>query len=325
MEKDKDSNNFITCNLKVGDRIDSLDLDEVWSPATVVAIECGDSNKVFIKYDGWGDDWNEWVDLGSLRVAKVYSFTRLSKCWVKVPGGYPWWPALVTLRCPLPNSSKGRAALKREEKTFVQLFTPPAKYLNEGVWLDNAKVSLWSCRYENRIKADKGKKFLTAVKEANANNAPVLMFKYSEGTLLEQHATVIKDPVPVKEEIFEESQTDQSNSSPQKGRKRKADVTSSSVKTDESTASEPVCTNCANHPFVNETDTGKENKAFPDEDDVNIIPRPNLSEILDLIGIDPIEDSRRIFFYGDGQSLKAKRKRAIPFKLLVKGIQQCMS
>mmetsp|Transcript_29277 Transcript_29277/g.38485 ORF Transcript_29277/g.38485 Transcript_29277/m.38485 type:complete len:439 (-) Transcript_29277:135-1451(-) len=202
--------------LKVGRRIDALDLEQVWSPATIV--EVGEDSKVLIKYDGWGSEWNEWVDPEKQRhrIAKVYEFTHLSKCWVKV-ASQPWWPAMVTVRRPMSGSTEGQEALRLEEKTYVQLFAPPAKYLDSGLWLQTSKISPWMYRYDKRKEAVKTSKFQKAIQEAERSNVASLPLVYQEGTLLAGDAN---DASEGKEKSTSERKEKKDKRSKEKGSKR---------------------------------------------------------------------------------------------------------
>lgn len=49
-----------------------------------------------IKYDGWGDEYNEWVPASKQRLAPLHMFTIVKKCWAKLTK-WPWWPAFVRI------------------------------------------------------------------------------------------------------------------------------------------------------------------------------------------------------------------------------------
>jgi hypothetical protein len=68
-------------------------------------------HQVEIKYDGWPDEYNEWIPLSAQRLAPLHMFTIVKKCWAKLTK-WPWWPAFVrhslsmavALACNLANA-----------------------------------------------------------------------------------------------------------------------------------------------------------------------------------------------------------------------------
>lgn len=52
--------------------------------------------QVEIKYDGWGDEYNQWIPVSADRLAPLHTYTLVKKCWAKLTK-WPWWPAFV--RC----------------------------------------------------------------------------------------------------------------------------------------------------------------------------------------------------------------------------------
>jgi hypothetical protein len=65
----------------VGQRIEVLDIDSIWSSAYVVDVLEG---KIEIHYDGWDDNWNEILDVDSSRMAPIYTRTSRLKCLVSL-------------------------------------------------------------------------------------------------------------------------------------------------------------------------------------------------------------------------------------------------
>ena len=57
--------------------------------------------QVEIRYDGWGPEYNEWVNVNSARLAPFHMYTIVKKCWAKLTK-WPWWPAFV--RMPLVST-----------------------------------------------------------------------------------------------------------------------------------------------------------------------------------------------------------------------------
>lgn len=63
IENDQKSNEIGSRNLPdgffdVGNRVDAKDCNGVWYPATIVS---STGRKVLVNFDGWSDDWNEWI------------------------------------------------------------------------------------------------------------------------------------------------------------------------------------------------------------------------------------------------------------------------
>lgn len=55
-----------------------------------------------IKYDGWGDEYNQWIPVSADRLAPLHMYTLVKKCWAKL-NKWPWWPAFV--RVPASGGS----------------------------------------------------------------------------------------------------------------------------------------------------------------------------------------------------------------------------
>lgn len=60
-----------------------------WSPCNRYPF-----NQVKVRYDGWGDEYDEVVLLDSGRVAPYHTYTWSVKVWVRYLN-WPWWPAVV--------------------------------------------------------------------------------------------------------------------------------------------------------------------------------------------------------------------------------------
>lgn len=73
---------------------DVLDNVGVWNVAQVLAIKS--SSSVCVRYDGWGADYDEDVDLGTGRIAPYHTYTWTVKCWAKYLN-WPWWPCVVSM------------------------------------------------------------------------------------------------------------------------------------------------------------------------------------------------------------------------------------
>eukprot|EP00826_Nyctotherus_ovalis_P020761 TRINITY_DN1656_c0_g1_i2.p1 TRINITY_DN1656_c0_g1~~TRINITY_DN1656_c0_g1_i2.p1 ORF type:complete len:349 (+),score=73.84 TRINITY_DN1656_c0_g1_i2:198-1244(+) len=58
--------------LRIGQWIDVKDTIDEWLEAQVTKIREG---KVFVHYNGWGNNWDEWIDCGSSRIAPFRTYT----------------------------------------------------------------------------------------------------------------------------------------------------------------------------------------------------------------------------------------------------------
>ncbi|RLN66827.1 hypothetical protein BBP00_00002012 [Phytophthora kernoviae] len=101
-------------SLKTGDWLDVVDSDGIWNVAQVLRLPS--ANTVEVKYDCWGDEYDEVLRRDSLRIAPYRMYTWAVKCWAKL-GSWPWWPALVTIRTP--GSDEGATNLSLEQRLLV--------------------------------------------------------------------------------------------------------------------------------------------------------------------------------------------------------------
>lgn len=172
-EKDEDSN-LADVEPEVGMEIDFRDPDYIWSSGKIVAVKSTKSKagkkQVTVQYDGWPPDWNEVVSWPSVRIAKLFTYTKRIRCFVdgilpkksppkKKASGDPGrkpvtchvWPCMVRFRMPHP-AHRGRAEelLRLESNVFVQPYAPDTlpndivcTIENGGVWLHNNRLRMW--------------------------------------------------------------------------------------------------------------------------------------------------------------------------------------
>lgn len=172
-EKDEDSN-LADVEPEVGMCIDFRDPDYIWSSGKIVAVKSTKSKagkkQVTVQYDGWPPDWNEVVSWPSVRIAKLFTYTKRIRCFVdgilpkknppkKKASGDPGrkpvtchvWPCMVRFRMPHP-AHRGRAEelLRLEPNVFVQPYAPDTlpndivcTIENGGVWLHNNRLRMW--------------------------------------------------------------------------------------------------------------------------------------------------------------------------------------
>ena len=225
-----------------GMKVEIRDPDYIWSAATVIGIERdssasnlqADQNNTYskntyvrdltsstgisknnsnqslvtLRYDGWGDEWNEVLPWCHPRLAKLFTYTKKVKCFVHIPGislspDSPYkrnkkknyngfvsvWPCSVCFRMPHPGSEQSKISLKMENKIFTQPFgnSLPKRVLSffnnkkDGGWIHGNKLRQWRAYSFDKIYWQ----FEDACQLAEAaslGNLPVKPFEH--GTLL---------------------------------------------------------------------------------------------------------------------------------------------
>ena len=182
-EKDEDSN-LADVEPEVGMEIDFRDPDYIWSSGRIVGVKSTPKSKaakkqVTVQYDGWPPDWNEVVTWPSVRIAKLFTYTKRVRCFAEgiIPKKAPpkkkalegtgrtvvtctLWPCTVRFRMPHPaHFGRAEELLRLEPNVFVQPFAPetlPQDILctienNNGAWLHNGRLRLW--KNENALEA----------------------------------------------------------------------------------------------------------------------------------------------------------------------------
>ena len=140
----------------VGQRIEVLDTDSIWSSAYVVDVLEG---KIEIHYDGWDDNWNEILDVDSSRMAPIYTRTSRLKCLVSLENlsrkmkesddrRSSLWPCVLHTR--MPHGENAAELLKIEKKVFIQPYRSGLlpkhirdKINNGGIWLEVKRINKW--------------------------------------------------------------------------------------------------------------------------------------------------------------------------------------
>ena len=173
-EKDEDSN-LADVEPEVGMEIDFRDPDYIWSSGRIVGVKSTPKSKaakqVTVQYDGWPPDWNEVVTWPSVRIAKLFTYTKRVRCFAEgiIPKKAPpkkkdlegtgqkvvtctLWPCTVRFRMPHPaHRARAEELLRLEPNVFVQPYAPetlPQDILctienNNGAWLHNGRLRLW--------------------------------------------------------------------------------------------------------------------------------------------------------------------------------------
>lgn len=166
--------------LSVGMVIDAMDDYGLWNTAYIRKIE---GNRVFIEYEGWPKEWNEWIGMDSHRILPLHTFTKIIKCWANGPT-LSWWPALANIRAP--GNEEGMAALKEEDRIFVEFLDGSRRMNRKRMWLNVADVKALSQQPGSAARSEtERKKFQAAVllcEKATAESPSTMDMQ--QGTLL---------------------------------------------------------------------------------------------------------------------------------------------
>ena len=67
-------------SLEIGTLIEALDVQNLWFPARVVQVQ---ASKVLVHFDGWSNNWDEWIDSQSarLRAHRGWGTSRMPNDW----------------------------------------------------------------------------------------------------------------------------------------------------------------------------------------------------------------------------------------------------
>jgi len=106
----------------VGLQLEFRDLDFIWCPATVVQVNTKAST-VVLRYDGWPDDWDETVPYPNPRLAKMFTYTKRLKAWVKSRAFTGRWPAMVSERRRKGKSDKRQTRCSNGRRRYPLKFS----------------------------------------------------------------------------------------------------------------------------------------------------------------------------------------------------------
>eukprot|EP00571_Detonula_confervacea_P015873 CAMPEP_0172303214 /NCGR_PEP_ID=MMETSP1058-20130122/4790_1 /TAXON_ID=83371 /ORGANISM="Detonula confervacea, Strain CCMP 353" /LENGTH=748 /DNA_ID=CAMNT_0013013955 /DNA_START=146 /DNA_END=2387 /DNA_ORIENTATION=+ len=125
---------------------------------------------VTVRYEGWGPHWDETLRYPNERLARVFTYTKLVKCFVTLLGSKKndipnegnaesaknirnWtdtWPCKVFFRMPHPNQSHASAFLQEENNVYVEPYMghllPQAvqhQITNGGQWVNESMLRPW--------------------------------------------------------------------------------------------------------------------------------------------------------------------------------------
>lgn len=71
VKKKLDMKNFLT----KGTYIDAKDSMSNWCVANIIEV-CNDDDTIRVKFDGWGNRWNEWYKFTSSKIAPFRKFSK---------------------------------------------------------------------------------------------------------------------------------------------------------------------------------------------------------------------------------------------------------
>ncbi|CAH0479736.1 unnamed protein product [Peronospora belbahrii] len=183
--------------LDIGLRVDVLDDEGIWNTGVIVDVGKEKKlDKVEIKYDGWDEDYNEWISVDKKRLAPLHTYTIVKKCWAKL-SKWPWWPAFVVLRAPATAlAAKG---LEEETKLYVEFYDSFHEEKRSRCWIQKKNVASFRDNFEERACKNIGKNFHTFVEgtqRAKAGTSPLLFS--GPGTLPIEYSSKLSEPIEEK-------------------------------------------------------------------------------------------------------------------------------
>lgn len=186
-----------TMPLDIGLRVDVLDDEGIWNTGVIADVGNEDGEeKVEIKYDGWGDEYNQWIGVEAQRLAPLHTYTIVKKCWAKLTK-WPWWPAFVVLRAPTtPLAQQG---LEEETKLYVEFYDSFNEDKRSRCWMQKKNVASFRDCFEERASKNIGKNFpqyVEATQRAKAGTSPLLFS--GPGTLPIEYSSKMADPLEEK-------------------------------------------------------------------------------------------------------------------------------
>ncbi|KAG7380465.1 hypothetical protein PHYPSEUDO_007198 [Phytophthora pseudosyringae] len=183
--------------LDIGLRVDVLDDEGIWNTGVVVDVgKESDEDKVEIKYDGWGDEYNQWVGVATQRLAPLHTYTIVKKCWAKLTK-WPWWPAFVVLRAP--TTALATQGLEEETKLYVEFYDSFNEDKRSRCWMQKKNVASFRDSFEERASKNIGKnfpKFVEGTQRAKAGTSPLLFS--GPGTLPIEYSSKMAEPLEEK-------------------------------------------------------------------------------------------------------------------------------
>ncbi|KAG3110084.1 hypothetical protein PI124_g7080 [Phytophthora idaei] len=185
--------------LDIGLRVDVLDDEGIWNTGVIVDVgkeADEDEDKVEVKYDGWGDEYNQWIDVATQRLAPLHTYTIVKKCWAKLTK-WPWWPAFVLLRAP--TTAQAAHGLEEETKLYVEFYDSFNEEKRSRCWMQKKNVASFRDSFEERASKNIGKnfpKFVEGTQRAKAGTSPLLFS--GPGTLPIEYSSKMAEPLEEK-------------------------------------------------------------------------------------------------------------------------------
>ncbi|CAI5741215.1 unnamed protein product [Peronospora destructor] len=183
--------------LDIGLRVDVLDDEGIWNTGVIVDVGKEENlDKVEIKYDGWDEDYNQWISVNKQRLAPLHTYTIVKKCWAKLPK-WPWWPAFVILRAP--TTAVAAQGLEEETKLLVEFYDSFKEAKRSRCWIQKKNVASFRDSFEERASKNIGKnfsKFVEGTQRAKAGTSPLLFA--GPGTLPIEYSSKLSEPIEEK-------------------------------------------------------------------------------------------------------------------------------
>ncbi|RLN88737.1 hypothetical protein BBJ28_00023991 [Nothophytophthora sp. Chile5] len=175
---------------------DVLDDEGIWNTGMIVDVGKDAEEMVEIKYDGWGDEYNQWIEVSKQRLAPLHTFTIVKKCWAKLTK-WPWWPAFVVLRAP--STPLAQQGLEEETKLYVEFYDSFDEDKRSRCWMQKKNVVSFRDGFEERASKNIGKnfpKYVEGTQRAKAGTSPMLFS--GPGTLPIEYSSKMAEPLEEK-------------------------------------------------------------------------------------------------------------------------------
>ncbi|KAI9922212.1 hypothetical protein PsorP6_002412 [Peronosclerospora sorghi] len=183
--------------LDIGLRVDVLDDEGIWNTGVIVDVGKEENlDKVEIKYDGWDEDYNQWIGVDKQRLAPLHTYTIVKKCWAKLTK-WPWWPAFVVLRAPA--TALAAQGLEEETKLYVEFYDSFNEDKRSRCWMQKKNVASFRDNFEDRASKNIGKnfpKYVEGTQRAKAGTSPLLFS--GPGTLPIEYSSKLSEPLEEK-------------------------------------------------------------------------------------------------------------------------------
>lgn len=121
-------------------KLELRDLDFIWCVATIVNIvddvtrSEGSLGQISLRYDGWDSIWDETLSYPNDRLARLFSYTKQAKAWVKLTNTIETrWPAILSIRNGQPGSDFADKMLVKEKKVFCRFVQPAPKFITDFI------------------------------------------------------------------------------------------------------------------------------------------------------------------------------------------------